>query len=73
VAITRSLIPFSNGASPFSGAIVEQFFFSSRLWAQDRLVQFSIYIALHRSPTYLDNLIGTTTPMTSTSCPDWHG
>ena len=43
-------------------------FFSSRLWAQYRLVRFSIqYIALYRSPTYLDTLIATTTPMTQSS------
>jgi len=72
VAITRSLIPFSNGASPFGGAIAEQFFFL--LVFGHRIALFSFrYIALYRPPTYLDILIGTTTPMTSTSRPDWHG
>ena len=48
VAITRSLIPFSNGASPFGGAIAEQFFFLLVFGHSIALFSFR-YIALHRA------------------------
>ena len=75
VAITRSLIPFSKYSVmvlPPSSDRRTVFFFLLVFGHRIALFGFR-YVALYRSPTYFDGLIGTTTPMTSTTRPDWHG